>query len=162
MIPTTVHLLNLPALAPKVQFTMRYRNLTIELDNWRISDSQPPRWCSYLYLYERWIPKAVFESIWLPHRVVKMAPESYGFVTYDYEGSPLGAIEMHGGITYYRKHGEVEGHRCVQIGCDYNHLWDQDIDYQIEEVAHEAVESADLAVERLGISQEGVKTDCGD
>ena len=36
-----------------------------------------------------------------------------------------GQLEMHGGITYYAKHGHTEGHRTVEVGCDYQHYGDE-------------------------------------
>lgn len=94
-------------------------------------------WNYYIYLYESKTPD--FDKLWLEPHLLKITPESTGFITYDYNELPIANIYWHGGVTYYSKHGEVPGYRTVQFGCDFNHLYDQEygFDYTLEDVLQE-------------------------
>ena len=71
---------------------------------------------------------------------------------HDYYGSIVSEVELHGGITYYAKHGHSEGHRYVEIGCDYNHLRDHEHGpYRIGEVVPDCIASIEDAIVKLGI-----------
>ncbi len=91
-------------------------------------------WCFYIYLVEKNMVN--FPAIWLEDKIYKWKPEAYGYISHDYYCEPLNSLEFHGGITFYQKHGHTEGYRYVELGCDYNHLWDQErgFGYNIEEV----------------------------
>jgi hypothetical protein len=103
-----------------------YRDISYKISRHAKGQSYTPQsegiWCYYIYLHESKVKD--FASLWAEGEVVKITPESYGFVSYEYYKEPFNSIEFHGGITYYAKHGEFEGHRSVELGCDYNHLWD--------------------------------------
>jgi hypothetical protein len=88
-----------------------------------------PAWNYYVYLPERLL-KERFSEVWLEPRVVKITPESREFVDYVYyKSNSLNVDSWHGGITHYAKHGEVPGFRSVEVGCDYQHLWDREGGY---------------------------------
>lgn len=100
-------------------------------------------WNCYIYIPEK---RAVnFAKLWLEDNRFRFSPESPERIQHDYSRLP---IEMHGGLTYYAKHGHPEGHRCVEVGCDYNHLWDMERGggYTAEYVAHDAVEAIDKMI----------------
>lgn len=81
---------------------------------------------------------------------MKITPESKGWISHDYYSEPLICdIELHGGISYYEKHNYLEGCRCVEVGCDYNHLWDHERGYQpsLEEVLSDACDTVDWLYE---------------
>ena len=91
-------------------------------------------WCFYIYLHESKVKD--FSKLWLPVKIVKFSLESRGYVNYEYYCEPFNSMEFHGGITYYCKYGETEGYRSVEIGCDYNHLWDNErgCGYDVEDI----------------------------
>ena len=90
-------------------------------------------WCGYLYIYESKTPKEIFDRLWLEDKTYFFNPKSPGRITHDYYELPiLSVVDFHGGITYYDKRGQTEGHRCVIIGCDYNHLGDDAIHWSLD------------------------------
>ena len=96
----------------------RYRNVPIKLTFYR------RWWCYYVYLHEDKCKD--FKSLWLEPEVIQTAPGCPEYISYNYGCDNPTDIKMHGGVTYYKKHGEVEDHRCVEVGCDYNHLCDME------------------------------------
>jgi hypothetical protein len=86
-----------------------------------------------LYIYEAKTPKEIFDQLWLEDQTYQITPESPERITHDYyELLILSFVDFHGGITYYAKRGHTEGHRCVIIGCDYNHLGDDSIHWSFD------------------------------
>lgn len=128
-----------------------YRNVYIEIKRWdgyRSPEMRSPwkeHWTYYIYLYERHCKD--FDAIWLADKLTSWSESGPKHITNDYYDSPLANIEMHGGITYYSKHGQVEGHRTVQIGCDFQHLHDEGQTYYVEDILREARITADECVE---------------
>lgn len=101
-------------------------------------------WNYYVFLPERLL-KEKFADVWLPDERVKWSETGPERITHDYMRAPFADAEWHCGITYYAKHGQLEGHRSVELGCDYSHLYDQErgFDYTLEEVASEAKATAE-------------------
>jgi hypothetical protein len=90
--------------------------------------------------------KKLADSLWIDGE--KSAEAShYTYVPYGL--SPLGNVEMHGGITFYARHIADNGDRLVEIGCDYNHSWDDGRDYKIEHVIMEARATVDDVINRF-------------
>lgn len=99
-------------------------------------------WCYYVIIPESSIPEH-FQPLWLEPRLVKLSDESRGFVTYNYEDLPPAKVDWHGGVTFYAKHGELPGHRSIELGCDFNHLFDYEagLSYNLETVAIKALKT---------------------
>lgn len=92
--------------------------------NWHMTSIEAA-WNYYVYLHESKCKN--FESLWLEDRLVQFAPGCPIRVTHDYYGVPIfSEIELHGGITWYNKLGHSVGHRCVEVGCDYQQPWDME------------------------------------
>ena len=91
-------------------------------------------WNYYIYFRESKIKD--FDSLWLEDKVQKFRPESEGWISHDYYDTAVSNVKWHGGVTYYAKHGELKGYRCVEFGCDYSHSWDHDrgCGFTLEEV----------------------------
>lgn len=85
-------------------------------------------WCYYIYIAEHRIGTPAFEKLWLDPEV----SSKWKFVTYNYFNTPVSNLDWHGGVTFYAKHGEVVGHRCVEFGYDYNHLYDGETKWTLE------------------------------
>lgn len=98
-----------------------HRGVPFKVMLWGFADNSLDKWNYYLYLLERNCVN--FESLWLPAETYQILPTTPKRVTYNYYPA-FGAVEMHGGITYYEKHGELT-ERSIEIGCDFAHLDDE-------------------------------------
>ncbi len=129
-------------------WTYQYSGLVVEITHHSagelINDGKGV-WCYYIYIHEGKCKPGVFANLWLEDKVSKWYESSPERVTHDYNDI-LPDCEWHGGITYYAKHGHSLGHRCVQAGCDFSHLWDHDqgYDYTLDDIVHEANRTARL------------------
>lgn len=115
-----------------------YRGLSYKIVHWGVDESFTPggngNWNYYVFLPEHKVKD--FAAIWLEDKVYKSKPEVRGYITHDYFNNPATNVDWHGGATYYAKHGHTEGYRCVEVGCDYAHLWDYERErgYTLSEV----------------------------
>jgi hypothetical protein len=77
------------------------------------------QWSNCLYLH---FAKEDFPLIKSP----ELVPSTWGpKQRFDYDNSPLRALEFHGGITFYEETLVVEtGRTIVKVGCDYQHYMD--------------------------------------
>ena len=104
-------------------------------------------WWYYIFIHEKDCPN--FESIWLPEEVSQFSENSPKRFWNNYlANETLASVEMHGGITFYKKHGYAEGDRCVEIGCDFQHLWDESWQYSLEHVLNAAMRTVDDLFEK--------------
>lgn len=132
-----------------------YREIPIEIKNWRHGESGTDyfktefpsgSWNYYVTIRES---RCVdFSKLWLPDEL-KTFFGGRQYVSHDYLAQ-LPNIEMHGGITYYEKHGHTAGFRAITIGCDYGHLHDVRQEYRYEDVLADAVRTVDSIYE-LGL-----------
>ncbi len=112
-------------------------------------------WCYYIVIAEHSCPD--FESLWLPGEVLKITPESYGWVRYHYEDTAAASVDWHGGVTFYAKHEELPGFRSVEFGCDYSHLWDSERGFEnikLGDVFEDAIRTAEQLAKLLNIKQQ--------
>lgn len=118
-----------------------YRNISYKIILHSIGEEYTPAregiWNFYVYLNENKVKD--FGPIWLDDKIMKFSEESRGYISHDYYVEPLNSLEFHGGITFYAKHGHTDGFRCVEIGCDYNHLWDMErgSGYKLEDILYD-------------------------
>ena len=101
---------------------------------------EKPAWCAYIFMRESQCVD--FPSLWLPDEV-KQVSSGREYVSHNYMEGIVGSIKMHGGLTYYKKHGHTEGHRCVEVGCDYQHYCDEGQDYDLQYVILDTTDSID-------------------
>lgn len=145
---------------PQSVWYLDHRDIRIKIVSWRHKDpsgyfrqrSPSGNWNYYVYLPEHRCPN--FGALWLEDEVKSVTPNSRGWITHDYYGSPLGDVDMHGGITFYAKHGYTFGFRVVEIGCDYSHLFDDGRSYTVEGVAAEALATVEDLIERGILTKE--------
>jgi len=137
-----------PILREQKVWLGEYRKVEFKIVNWSFDSPTPDlpsgNWNYYLYLRETAMKD--FPALWLP-RKVKESPGGYKYVTYDYFKGPVGRIEMHGGVTYYEKGGDVKGFRYVEVGCDYQHLCDARRSYDVATVLDDVIQSIDWLYE---------------
>ena len=112
-----------------IRYDGAYKGICFE-----IHDNEPPlSWTYYIRIKPSDIQnKDLAQEIWL-----KAEPLGSGFGRkhYDYYSIDLlSNLDFHGGITFYKKEYSVEGQRVVKIGCDYNHDFDQERNYTLENI----------------------------
>lgn len=97
-------------------------------------------WTHYIIIHLNRIPDAkIANKLWLKGKADK------GRVTYNYYKSTIvDRLVFHGGCTWYSKESGFDGAvKCVKIGCDYSHYWDEGYEYSIEYVQEEVQKSID-------------------
>lgn len=139
--------MNTPALRKQAVWQGTHRDINFKIVNWKFETKIPEysfkeNWNYYVYIPEKRSPR--FSEIWLPDIIKEVSP----YVTHDYYTQSIGSVEMHGGITYYAKHGHVEGFRVVEIGCDYQHYWDEGERYNEEYITRDAMRTIDDLYEK--------------
>lgn len=136
-----------PKLRPQLATQGTYRGVPFKIVNWKFETAEfnemtpTGQWNYYVFLHEKNCVN--FAALWLEDKLVQVTPESPVRVTNDYYVDPLSSIEIHGGITWYEKHGYVEGHRCVEIGCDYSHVFDDGQHYDWDSILNDVMETID-------------------
>ncbi len=113
-----------------------------EIAHWNFADgsSMGPIWNYYLQIPLGQVPEDIRDVFCLKPRT-----DDKGRVHYDYSSAPIiSDLEWHGGITYYAKRGGVDGASLlIEIGCDYNHYWDEGHNYDKDYVLSECRASID-------------------
>lgn len=146
-----------PSLRPQRTWQGQHRGISFKIVSWGKSRDETygfpsGNWNYYVYIPESKSPR--FEEIWLADEEKQWGGSGTKYISHDYYASILGSVEMHGGITFYSKHGHTPGHRCVEIGCDYQHLWDEGKYYDENDLLADAMTTIDDLFNR-GILVEG-------
>jgi len=130
----------------KTVWSGEHGGITYEIQNFKMGGvfeiPEKDCWTFYLYIRLDSLPEGIRERFWLDL-------EKSGIIksgTYRYDGEPLMAgLDWHCGMTWYSKESGFDGSsRCVKIGCDYQHLWDEGKYYcetGIERDAKQCIES---------------------
>lgn len=134
-----------------------HRGVTYTLNHHGISSySSRGIWCYYLHLLENMFQRA--EDFALFNREPEVT-EYAGSKREHYDYYSIPDLEFHGGVTFYSKDGfmDRDGNRftALKIGCDYNHLWDEESGYWqgMEDVARDAMRSIDLLVDQFPMNE---------
>jgi hypothetical protein len=147
------------ALRQKTTWSGSHKGIGFEIARWNYNDSLTEGrenikegWNSYIILAIEMFPEECHKDLWLEPDVSK-----YGSVYYSYSNDTISAIDFHCGCTYYDKmHGLDGGRKVIKVGCDYNHLHDEGMIYDVEYVHMEIKR----AIESLIISQPNLKHRC--
>ena len=118
-----------------------YKGVNWEIDF--IERSYAKWWTYYVFLKKDRMIANEFKLFNCPVKTYKLGNRKRK--SYDYYKLP-GCFEFHGGCTYYEKHrDDTLGHFVIQIGCDYNHAWDEDEaqDYCFEDIISDVNKSID-------------------
>ena len=128
-------------------WNFKYKNLHYSIkhhshrrgDEYEWSTPHPGTWCYYLHIPEEMYPKHRWPAI----RTVR---DKHGYFD---AGPAFDTIEFHGGITFaetskYFNRKLQRTFELVKVGCDYNHLWDEEAGYPdtLESVKRDAENSA--------------------
>ena len=123
--------------SPKKVWYGKYRGISFEINNFKFAgiESGKEQWTYYLYLD----PEEFEPSLWLEPK-----ENDYSRITYEYYRHPISDIYWHGGVTWYEKRGGQEKEsKTVKVGCDYNHLWDRDKIYDLEDIKRDIKKTID-------------------
>lgn len=93
-------------------------------------------WAHYIHLnLDKLIPsKEIADKFWLTPQY-----DDKSRCRYEYYNSIINELEFHGGCTWYSKTSSADDKdRCIKIGCDYQHLWDDGRNYGIEYIKDQA------------------------
>ena len=132
-------------LTERIIYSGEYRNIHFEINKFKSLDFNRERghsncWAHYIYInLDKHIPdEKLANSFWLE-------PIKYGKrISHNYYVYPINELVFHCGCTWYSKESGFEGdNRIVKIGCDYQHLWDDGHDYNLEYVVNEAKNTID-------------------
>ncbi len=87
-------------------------------------------WDYYITIPESSVPNR-FSELWLD-------------IPNNFINAPFADFDWHGGITYYTKYGQLPGHRCVKLGCTYDHLYDDENGHceTLEDIIADATKTA--------------------
>lgn len=134
-------------------WTYGYKGLTVEIvqhSEGEMINNGKGIWCYYIHIPERVCSEGVFDKLWLKDKFIKFIPAIPVRVTHDYSHL-LSDCKWHGGVTYYAKQGHSVGHRCVVLGCDFDHLRDHERYnyYNFEEIKFEADRTAELVYKEV-------------
>ena len=143
--------MNITEIKTKV-WTGTYRGVSFEIYNFKrppnvVDNYESDNWTYYLIIQLNKIPKESNpDSFWL-----KGKADDKGRVFYPYyKNDVIMDIEFHGGCTWYSKERGFDGeNKVIKIGCDYQHLWDEGIDYYIEWVQKDVMDTIDSFLLRV-------------
>jgi hypothetical protein len=136
-----------------------HRGISYTLNHHGVSDyNRQGTWCYYLHLREDQFANpddfALFNK---EPEIREMGNGSY-FETHDYYSIP--DLEFYGGVTWYSKDTFLDKRSkeyltALKIGCDYNHLWDQEQGYWqgYEDVERDAKRTIDNLLARFPMKE---------
>lgn len=115
----------------------RHRGINVEVSRHWDSDRKSI-WCFYLYLLMEQFPDNTHKDL-----MTEIQTLESGTMMQLYPDS-LMDLRWHSGMTFY----EIEKPRAtpfhtIKAGCDYNHLWDEGLYYNAEEVMGDAKRCVD-------------------
>lgn len=122
-----------------------HRGINFEINHFKIAPNSIDErgkdcWTHYIYLHIDRIPEQYKpETFWLKGK------QNGSHIMYGHNEHPIiGEIEMHGGCTWYSKEYGFDGApKVIKIGCDYQHLWDENQHYNLDYVQHEVEKTID-------------------
>lgn len=125
----------------------------VRTDQYNPSFASKNCWCYYVSIAEYQTQR--FKEIWLRPKIDRENKRiSYAYLFND----AFADADFHGGPSFYQRHGQVPGFRSVEIGCDFQHLWDEDRDYSLEDVIFEARRTAEKLAEKYLTDKKELKT----
>lgn len=131
-----------------------YKGIRYKISNWNLGRMEEPYvmdpiWNYYIYLVEEVVHPEDFAKY-------NLDPQYYEFCgktneTYPYDHLD---IDMHGGVTWYKKSTEWSPYSnrhqtIIEIGCDFNHSWDQGRHYTYDYIESQAKRTIDRLDIRL-------------
>lgn len=105
-------------------------------------------WNYYIYIdLSKIEDKDIANKLWIRGRKNKFSGR---IKLFDYDKAPvINDIHMHGGVTWYKKMYNLNDSKVVEIGCDYNHLDDEGITYDVRDIREDVEHSIGLLIKAL-------------
>lgn len=101
-------------------------------------------WNYYVTILEKQVDPKIFKKLWLK-------PCGYigdNIPVYWYTDTIVSGCDWHGGVSSYNKEKTPDTeNRRVKFGCDYNHIWDQDLYYDLESVYRDCMNTCQKIAE---------------
>lgn len=126
-------------LKPRKIWHSEYRGIKYEINNYKMdlgphSYFENGCWTYYLHLMVAMFPKEIQESL-----MPKLYYTQFGTPIECPRNNPLENLDWHGGITWLSNETKP-GHPFVvlKVGCDYQHLWDEQKYYDLETIDRDA------------------------
>lgn len=129
-----------------------YRGISYEIVRWHNSENEPI-WNYYIYLQLYKLPQEYRKKSW-----PKPKPLSkWSF----YCETPkwLYNLDFHHGCTWFSKefwNSQNKDMRVIQVGCDYNHLWDEGQTYNERYLQNDVIDTID-SLHNLVINYGGLR-----
>lgn len=125
-------------------WTGSYKGVAFEINNYKtepnsIEPLEKDCWTYYLYIHLGKIPEENDpNSFWL-----KAKPDNRGRVFYKYyDHQIINNIDLSGGCTWYSKErGFDGGSKVIKIGCDYQHIWNDNHFYDLHAIKDDVINS---------------------
>jgi len=99
------------------------------------------QWCYYLYLHlKQFSDESLRKTLWVPAR------SNAWISVWDYSKCTFfDGLSWNGGMTFYDKHIAPNKDRVIEVGCDYDHLWDRERGYPatLQGVSRDAMATID-------------------
>lgn len=128
-----------------IHYKGTHKGVSFEIVRWELERGDFPamnegRGCWNYYVFVAEWKTENFESLWLHSTIKEFSPGGTKWEDFDYYASPLSVGSWHGGITFWEQ-GGLPGQRYIKIGCDFNHYWDMEREYSLENVLVECLET---------------------
>ncbi len=117
----------------KTRWGEEISGLHCEIVNWKSNGMEKSIWNYYIYIPKKAIPKTFKKFILKPRKFQfgKSSTIRYRYDYYPFEDY----FDFHGGITFWEYiRNEVGEIVSLQVGCDFNHLCDEGMEYRYEEI----------------------------
>ncbi len=123
------------------EWSGEHKGVSFTIKHWNINSEHCPQgiWNYYLHIPLDAIPKEKQHSF-----LANSKKDDRGRVHYEYsEKHLINDLNWHCGMTFYQKHGMDDAPIVVEMGCDYNHYWDEGKRYDIGIVLSDCQNSID-------------------
>lgn len=139
-------------------WNQEYKGIQVQIKFW--GKPEQPReyaindgrgiWNYYLTIREAQCPEFFNDLFWYEVKTDKSEFSNPDRPTYNYYTDTTDAMNMHGGITFYKRHNSPDFKTvAAEFGCDYSHLHDEGLTYTKERVWEDARRSVDDLIEYL-------------
>ena len=114
-----------------------YKCIVIEVKRHVTDYDNKEHWCYYLGWAKYSMNQDVFNLITAGIKETK-------YFSCNYYDSPLSELNWHCGCTHGKLFRDENAElQYIELGCDYSHIWDEGITYDLEELIGDAKNTAD-------------------
>ena len=122
----------------KEEWSGYIKGISIQIVKWQDVRSEKPIWNSYMIINK--------DTLGDRFKEIVCKAKKYG-KRYSFDYWKLGQFDMHCGLSFYEKiFNEVGKVVAIKVGCDYNHLWDEDCPAYYEYVLQELTQSVEYFI----------------